>query len=253
MKVLRMSNSAQGPEKSGDTLQIQVVETLRRWALEGKIDPARKLSELGLAQELGVSRTPVRHALALLTEEGVLQRAGIRGYRLRSYEMADVVEAVELRALMEGRSARHLARKGITPAQEARFRACLAAGDAFFADPALDATAIEAAYAAMNRDFHSLILEGATGQLQEQVMTVLDRLPFGAPDQIRFAEIAAEDRIRHLHRSHLDHHTILQAILQRDGSRAEALMREHGEQVKISLGIAPAPFPVHAGSLPIRR
>jgi GntR family transcriptional regulator, vanillate catabolism transcriptional regulator len=231
------------------TRQQQVVDRLRDWAVGGVLDPGAKFSEAELADRLGVSRTPIRHAVAVLVEEGVLVRAGGRGYRVRSYRAQDVLAAVELRALTEGYAARKLAQSGLDPAGQAALNACLAEGDALF----LPGQPVdEAAYGAMNRRFHDLIADLAGIDLLAQVRAVFDRVPYGGPDAIRFDGIAPDDRALHLQHSHWQHHYIVLAITQGDGARAEAILREHGELIKASLGLARGPFaPPPGRSLPI--
>jgi len=219
-----------------ETRQRHVVDTLRNWAQAGKFDPREKLSESALAEALGVSRTPVRHALAVLVEEGVLTRAGARGYHVRTYRVADVVAAIELRALLEGYAARKLARTGLSPELKDRFDALLREGDAIFRDGGDNVD--EARYGAMNLAFHSLIYEASEVELVQQIRHLIDRIPFGTPDAIRFETYGARARAEHLQHAHWQHHYIVAAMAEGDGARAEAIFREHGELIKVSLGLA---------------
>lgn len=244
------------PQLSADdisgTLQQHVIDTLREWAVGGVLDPEKKLSEAELASALGVSRTPIRHALAILVEEGVLQRAGGRGYRVRSYRVSDVIAAVELRAVVEGYAARKLAKAGLRPEARTRLDQCLKAGDTLFAG-GYEQPVDEAGYAAMNLEFHTLIADMADVDLVHQVRGVIDRVPFGGPEAIRFEDIGYPDRARHLQHAHWQHHYIVDAIAEGDGARAEALFREHGELIKVSLGITKGHFALGEGRiLPIR-
>lgn len=219
------------------TRQTHVVDQLRAWAVEGKFDPEEKLTEAGLAEALGVSRTPIRHALAVLVEEGVLHRAGPRGYKVRSYTVSDVIEAVEFRAVVEGYAALKLARKGMSAAAVAEIEACLADGDAIFRE-ADDGGVDERRYAIMNARFHTLIAGAAGVDLVHQTRNLIDRIPFGTPDAIRFETQDRRARAQHLQLAHWQHHYILAAVTGGDGARAEALFREHGELIKVSLGLA---------------
>ena len=230
------------------TRQQLVIDRLRDWAISGELNPDAKLSEAELAAALGVSRTPIRHALAVLVEEGVLERAGGRGYRVRSYDAADVVAAVELRALVEGYSARRLAARGLSTEVRGALEACLTEGDAIFLD-AKGGTVDEDRYAAMNDRFHSLIIEAADVSLVHDVRAVLDRVPFGSPGAIRFERIGPADRAQHLQHAHWQHHYIVASIATGDGARAESLFREHGELIKVSLGVTRGLFKLGDGRL----
>ena len=106
------TSSPETGEVATGTRQQQVADRLRDMIVTGQLDPDCKHSEAALAKRLGVSRTPVRHALAVLVEEGVMRRAGGRGYVVRRYEANDVAVALEIRSAVEGLAARSVARIG---------------------------------------------------------------------------------------------------------------------------------------------
>ena len=245
------TSSPETGEIATGTRQQQVADRLRDMIVTGQLDPDCKHSEAALAKRLGVSRTPVRHALAVLVEEGVMRRAGGRGYVVRRYEASDVAVALEIRSAVEGLAARSVARIGLTPETAATLDACLTEGDALFA-PGETGPVDEARYSQMNAAFHEAIALAAGGSLFGEVRSVLDRVPFGAPSAIRFHRMDPAERRLHLHHAHLQHHYIVAAIRDRDGARAEALFREHGEMVKVSLGLTRGPWHREAGpGLPI--
>jgi len=217
-------------------MEDQVIDELRSKAMNGTLKAGEKYSEAALAKLLGVSRTPVRHALAILLEEGVLTRVGARGYAVRVYRVKDVLEAIDLRGVLEGYAARRIAIAGASDDLVAALRQCLADGDAIFAKRSFG-DADEGRYAAMNRRFHALIIEAADGALSLQMEALISRVPFGAPDAIAFDRMSGEQKFDLLHYAHRQHHSIVEAICQRDGARAEALLREHTTPVKYSLGI----------------
>ena len=76
-----------------DTLSQHVTDTLRDWVLHGKFSPGARLEEIPLAEKLGVSRTPVRAALATLGNEGLLEHPPKRGYTVRAYDIGEIVAA----------------------------------------------------------------------------------------------------------------------------------------------------------------
>ncbi|AXS42187.1 GntR family transcriptional regulator [Breoghania sp. L-A4] len=230
------------------TRQSQVITELRSRVMHGTFKAGEKYSEAALADELGVSRTPVRHALTVLVEEGLLTRVGARGYAVRVYRVKDVLEAIDLRGLLEGYAARRIAAAGPSAELVAAFEECLAEGDAIFAKRAFE-DSDEARYADMNRRFHGLIIEAGDGALSLQMETLIDRVPFGAPDAIAFDHMAEQQKFDMLHYAHRQHHGIVEAICQRDSARAEALLREHTTPVKQSLGLS-APVGGRAGDGP---
>lgn len=219
-----------------ETRQEQVVETIRSWITHGTLSAGQKLTESGLAEALGVSRTPVRHALTLLVEEGLLTRMGPRGYTVRTYRVHDVLEAIELRALIEGYAARTIAIAGPSPTLVNELNACLTEGDSIFSKGHF-IESDENLYASMNLKFHRLIIEAAGGTLLKQIEALIGRVPFAAPDTIAFEGMTPEQKFSNMEFAHRHHHAIFEAICQRDGARAEALFREHATPVKQSLGI----------------
>jgi GntR family transcriptional regulator of vanillate catabolism len=78
--------------------------------LKGELAPGERLAEAKLAEQLGVSRMPIRQALPVLAEEGLVVRAGQRGYAVRAHTRDESVEALHLRGALEGYAARLLAR-----------------------------------------------------------------------------------------------------------------------------------------------
>lgn len=95
-------------EKTGGPASIH--EHLRAQIVEGRITPGTALVEGNLAAEFGVSRSPVREALAQLTYEGLLERHG-RVMRVRVLNAEDVLELYEVRIALERAAARAAAER----------------------------------------------------------------------------------------------------------------------------------------------
>src|SRR5579864_9777932 len=91
-------------------------ELIREAIIDGRLPPGQRLKEEELAQELGISRTPVREALLILQAEGLVTAVPNRGAVVRTYTESDLVDMYELRALLESFAA-HQAAKRITEAQ----------------------------------------------------------------------------------------------------------------------------------------
>ena len=102
------------PLPRATALRDQVYERLRESIRAGRIRPGDRLQEIALAKALGVSRTPVREALALLAQNGLAEPNG-RGYAVTGLAPEDVDEIFELRRLLEPaaiRAAADAVRKG---------------------------------------------------------------------------------------------------------------------------------------------
>lgn len=103
-------------------LHEQVANRLRTMLVEGRIQPGAKLNERELCEQLRVSRTPLREAIKLLAAEGLVDLLPNRGAVAVKLGEADVRNAFELLAHLEGLSG-DLAAQRITDAELAEIRA----------------------------------------------------------------------------------------------------------------------------------
>lgn len=81
----------------------RVVETLRELILDNTFPPGARLAEIELAEQLGVSRTPVREALRQLAAEALVELPPNRGARVASWSQDELESVFELRATLEPR------------------------------------------------------------------------------------------------------------------------------------------------------
>jgi GntR family transcriptional regulator of vanillate catabolism len=103
------------PIKPDSPDTTSVVATLRQLIVSGRLSAGERVAEIPVADRLGVSRTPVRLAFRSLEQEGLLEKAGKRGFVVRRFSEADVRTAIEVRGTLEGLAARHLAERGMDP------------------------------------------------------------------------------------------------------------------------------------------
>lgn len=82
-----------------------VFEHLRQAILTGKLEPAQRLMEVQLADELGVSRTPVREAIRKLELEGLVVMIPRKGAYVADVSLKDIIEVLEIRSALEGLAA----------------------------------------------------------------------------------------------------------------------------------------------------
>lgn len=87
----------------------QTVTWIRRSIMEGQLAPGTRLQEVELANQLGVSRTPVREALRTLSSEGLVEILTNRGARVARWSVEDLDEIYELRMMLEARAAERAA------------------------------------------------------------------------------------------------------------------------------------------------
>lgn len=87
--------------QAGKTLRERLVTTLRKAILEAALPPGSRLVETKLAEQLGVSRGPLREAIFQLVEEGLLEQTPFRGTVVRSLSVEDIQEIYSFRVLLE--------------------------------------------------------------------------------------------------------------------------------------------------------
>ncbi|CAG9206945.1 Transcriptional regulator, GntR family [Paraburkholderia sabiae] len=220
-----------------ETTQQAIVQTLREKILSGELAPGQRLVEAQLAQWLGVSRTPLRYALSVLAGEALLERSGARGYVVRRFSVRDVLNAIDVRGVLEGLAARMVAESGVSAALAAELNACLREGDDIFNAGALK-EGDDVRYAEMNGRFHALIVEAAQNAAVSAALSLNDKIPFVAPSTIAFDESARERQFAMLLYAHRQHHAIVGALINGEGARVEALMKEHTHISKESLNLS---------------
>ncbi len=108
------SDITQIKERAGNMTRTQtVLARLRELILKGEFEAGRKMHAGELADRLGVSRTPIRNALAVLESEELVDYSSNRGYTAREFGIQDVLDAIEVRASLEATGIRILAERGI--------------------------------------------------------------------------------------------------------------------------------------------
>lgn len=203
-----------------------VVASLRQWIREGRYPAGERVAELHVAEDLGVSRTPVRLAFRTLEQEGLLERAGQRGYRVRAFTETDILCALEVRGALEGLAARRLAEQGLPATIETTLADCLERADAVLAKGYLVPDDVTH-WSEINQVFHATIIGSIGSSVIGDAIKRNDHLPFASADSIILDTQALDREYRKLYVAQSQHQTILQALRQGEGARAEMLMREH--------------------------
>jgi GntR family transcriptional regulator of vanillate catabolism len=211
------------------TLAQTATDRLRAALLEGRFGPDEKLNEESLSATLQVSRTPVRSALHSLAAEGLLVYVPNRGYSVRSVDLERLTSVFEVRGVLEGLAARLAAERGMDGALQASYREALAAGDRVLGKGRL-LVADRAVFSEVNARIHAAILAAADNRMLHDMIRLCHNIPASSDRNVLW------DDGLWLRRSHDDHHRMFEAILMRDGPRAEQLMREHIHSVKLKRG-----------------
>jgi GntR family transcriptional regulator, vanillate catabolism transcriptional regulator len=209
----------------------RAVLALREILLRGDFAAGQRLTELTLVARLGASRTPVRHALNRLAHEGLLEALPAGGFSVRQFTLADIWDAIEIRGALEGIAARLAAQRYRKPAELARLRAHCAEMEG------LGVGKLEEFvwYLEINQAFHAELWRLARSPMLVRSLEAITALPFAAPGALVFGEReqAVEQRIRPVALEH--HRSIVEAIEERDGARAESIAREHSRVARNNL------------------
>jgi GntR family transcriptional regulator, vanillate catabolism transcriptional regulator len=210
---------------------------LRELILEGELAAGDRVSEIPLAERLAVSRTPLRLALAQLAHEGLLEAAPSGGFAVASFTRDEVTDAIDLRGVLEGTAARLAAERLERPGDLEAMHGCVAQLDALVRP---DRPAIEAfeRYVELNERFHELLLELARSRSLDAAYRRVLALPFASPSAFVLPQAELPESHRVLYVAQTQHRGILEAIEQREGTRAEALAREHARLARHNLDIA---------------
>jgi DNA-binding GntR family transcriptional regulator len=198
-------------------------EQIYRRIIEGVYRPGERLIEQRIAEELAVSRTPVREALVRLEGAGLVVNARHKGAMVRSLSREDIVDLYELRAVLESlaakRAAAHADDSELARMDEAiaDFDKAVTGGTGPMSIDELRATN------AANRQFHETVLTAARHPLLGQLLSVTVDAPLVFQAFRRFDRSQSE-------RSNLFHRLLRQAIGDHDGERAARLMTEHIDQ-----------------------
>ena len=172
-----------------------------------------RLDERQLAQDFGISRTPVREAMAQLEREGFVRSVPRRGIYVVRKTRQEVIEMITAWAALESMAAR-LITLNATDDEIATLRAMFAR----FENGELHARLDE--YSEVNIQFHQAIIRMS----HNSVLNDLAENLFTHMRMIRRKTIGEDDRVdRSIH----DHMNIIQALEARDTERAEDLVRQH--------------------------
>lgn len=208
-------------ERNGKRLGDLAYETISALLLDSHYPPGTRLSEADLANQLGMSKTPVREALRRMASEGLVTPIPHVGYLIPQLSYRDVRESLEVREAVEAQVAR-LACERMNPAEIVSIQAAFAEAEvAMTGDRPADLERMRA----MNQLLHSSLLRAADNARLEQILE-------GVRNQVERAirELLHDDFGRY-QQSFAEHRAVLAALESRDPAAAEAAMRAHVSSV----------------------
>lgn len=202
-----MSANALAPR----ALYEEVAERLRQRIFHRELEPGSWIDELKIAEELGISRTPLREALKVLAAEGLVTMKVRRGAYVTEVSEKDLADVYHLLALLESDAAGVVASRA-TEAElqglqtlHAELEAATADRDRFFA---------------LNEQFHMRLLEIADNRWRDQMVADLRKV-------MKLNRHHSLFKTGRIDQSLAEHRAIVQALAQRDAALAARRMREH--------------------------
>ena len=198
---------------SDEALSERVLTALKRGILTLQLRPGEALVERQLAQQLGVSTTPVRSALQQLAHEGLITLSPNRGAVVRRLTARDIKEIFDLREVLEPLAVR-LALPRLGEAELTAARAALE-----HSSDALEASDF-VVFAECNREFHATFIRACGNERLQAILAGLhSQTQFIGALGWKFRDSATSE--------HEQHVRILEAVLRRETGEAEAAARDH--------------------------
>lgn len=220
---------------SSQTVKAQLA--LRDLILTGGLQPGDRVSELSLVDRLGMSRTPIRMALVRLEDEGFLEAIASGGFAIKAFTERDVYDAIDLRGTLEGFAARLAAERGVRGLIIEEMKDAIRRIDDIAVQPELSVDHFSE-YVALNGRFHALLADAADSPVIKRQIERASNLPFASPSGFVMVQAKLPEARHILTIAQDHHHCVVRAIEDREGTRAEALMREHARLAQRNLQLA---------------
>jgi DNA-binding GntR family transcriptional regulator len=192
-------------------LYQEVAELLRQRIFKRELEPGSWIDEMKLAEEYGISRTPLREALKVLAAEGLVTMKVRRGAYVTEVSETDLADVYHLLSLLESDAAGVVAQRA-TDAQLKELQALhkeleAAAGnrDKFFA---------------VNERFHMRLLQIAGNRWRDQMVADLRKVMKLNRHQSLLKSGRIEDSLR-------EHRAVMEALTKRDAKATVKRMQEH--------------------------
>jgi DNA-binding GntR family transcriptional regulator len=197
-----------------ENLDQKAYQILKGMITERQLLPGEKIPQEKLAEDLGISRTPLINALKLLEQDKLVQSIPRRGFFVRLFDKTEMISIFELRELLEGLVARR-ACQSITDREIGQLKG-------FFRQfaAAKDITDIKA-YAREDRRFHNFLTSIGAKEFLKSILETYNIISFS------YQTILSEGLVRSPNETIHEHLAIIKAISNRDADSAERMMRRH--------------------------
>lgn len=202
-------------ERKVKTIRGQVYQILRNDVCSGKYAPGFWLQEKELAEELGVSRSPVREALRQLVADGLVIEVPNKGVFVKEFTLRDIDEIFDMRVMLESYGIQK-SRKNLTSVRRQKFFELLEMLEKSCAAGDLDK------YVRIDEELHIRIVELGGNSLVE---STYDRVR-SMNQQFRVLSLTSHQRFTD---SMVEHRSLIHALVVGDVAVAEETLRVHLE------------------------
>ncbi|WP_206956580.1 GntR family transcriptional regulator [Trinickia acidisoli] len=201
------------PPLERQRLHDTVVEHLRRFIVEGVLEPGTRLNEREMCETLGISRTPLREALKVLASEGLVVLLPNRGASVYRMSESEIRETFELMSGLEAFSG-ELACERMTAAELADIKAL------HYAMLACRLQNDLPGYYSRNQEIHDRINEAARNSVLRNTYQSINR-------RIMAMRFRSNQHVEKWDRAVHDHEEIIKALEARDGKALAGILRRH--------------------------
>ncbi|MBC9784175.1 GntR family transcriptional regulator [Heliobacterium chlorum] len=198
-----------------------VFENLREAIISGILKPGERLMEIQLAEEMGVSRTPVREAIRKLELEGFVVMVPRKGAYVAGISVKDITDVFELRASLEALAA-GLAAQRITEEETEQMERLLVKTASYFDEEKIDEL-VE-----VDIDFHDMVYRASRNQRLVQIIGNLR-------EQLRRFRTTSLSHPGRIKEAWEEHSKMVEAIADRNVALAQTLAWEHIENAENSM------------------
>jgi len=205
-----------------ELLSKKVYRALKERIIEEDLKPGEKILEVNIAEQLGVSRTPIREALRELAAEGFVKMIPNQGMVVSNISIEEIKEVLQIRKLLEGFAA-SIAAKKINKGEIKKLEKII---EKMNISISKDNVLV---YSDLNGEFHNLILKVCGNKRLIKICTNLS----GADHRFRIR--ALRDNSKRLKYSIKEHQKIVDALKRKDPEQADRLSQKHIENVLVNI------------------
>ena len=191
-----------------DDLGTKAYKKLKEMIISGQLTPGQRLNQVQLAEELGISRTPLLQAMNRLTSEQLTETIPRRGTRVRKFTNKDLLSIFEIRGRLEPYIC-ELAAKEISDAQILLLKENIKETEEAVKNND------ETMFKTLDNEFHTIIIESSKNSLVAEILQKYVPL------------MHAVNLLKPMEKSIQDHKNIVELLSERDALGASQLMHYH--------------------------